>query len=94
MTNRGGLITNGFSNHSLWYTDCEDTAATKVHLEDRNIPYRYVNIDFDAEAERFVLFINAGQRITPTIVFDGGKLKFVMSEPTLAEVDELLPRRA
>ena len=75
-------------------THCEDTAATKAHLDERNIPYRYVNIDHDTEAERFVLFINEGNRVTPTVVFDGGKLKFVMSEPTLAEVDELLPRRA
>lgn len=75
-------------------TNCEGTAATKAHLEERNIAFRYVNIDHDVEAERFVLFINGGRRITPTVVFDGGKLKFVMSKPTLAEVDELLPRRA
>jgi mycoredoxin len=75
-------------------TDCKDTAATKAHLEERSIPYQYVNIDHDTEAQRFVLFINGGQRVTPTVVFDGGKLKFVMCEPTLAEVDELLPRRA
>lgn len=75
-------------------THCEDTAATKAHLEERNIPFRYVNIDHDVEAEGFVVFINGGQRVTPTVVFDGGKLKFVLSEPTLAEVDELLPRRS
>ncbi len=75
-------------------THCEDTAATKAHLEERNISYRYVNIDEDARAESFVLFINGGQRVTPTVVFDGGKLKFVMCEPTLTEVDELLPRRS
>ncbi len=74
-------------------TDCEDTAATREHLQKRGIPFREVNIDHDPEAERFVIFINGGNRMTPTLVFGGGRHKLILSEPTAAEVDELLPVR-
>ncbi|HEV7237435.1 MAG TPA: glutaredoxin family protein [Ktedonobacteraceae bacterium] len=74
-------------------THCEDTAATKAHLHERDIPYKEINIDHDPEAERFVIFINGGARSTPTLVLGDGKLKLVLTEPTLAELDEVLPAR-
>ena len=75
-------------------TDCDDTAATKAHLNERAISYREINIDHDPEAERFVLFINDGSRTTPTLVFGEGKLKIILIEPTTVELDELLPPRS
>ena len=74
-------------------TDCEDTTAIREHLQKGGIPFRGVNIDHDPEAERFVIFINSGNRTTQTLVFGDGRHKLILSEPTEAEVDELLPAR-
>jgi mycoredoxin len=75
-------------------THCEDTAAARAHLQNRHISFHEVDIDHDAEAERFVIFINGGMRITPTIVFGESKLKLVLSDPTQDELDELLPPKS
>jgi mycoredoxin len=51
-----------------------------------------VNIDHDAEAEQFVIFINGGNRSTPTLVLGAGKFKTILTEPTNAEFDSLFAR--
>jgi mycoredoxin len=73
-------------------TDCDDTQRTRNRLRLLNVPFREVNIDHDKEAERFVVFINSGSRSTPTLVIGGGKVKTIMTEPTNAEIDELVIR--
>jgi glutaredoxin len=55
----------------------------------RDKPVREINVDLDAKAERFVIFINEGKRTTPTLVIGEGKQKTIISEPTNAELDEL-----
>jgi mycoredoxin len=49
-----------------------------------------VYIEDHKPAERFVKFINGGDRSTPTIVFGGGKQKMVLTEPTINQLDEAL----
>jgi mycoredoxin len=73
-------------------TDCDDTQRTRNRLRLLNVPFREVNIDHDKEAERFVVFINSGSRSTPTLVIGEGKVKMIMTEPTNAEIDELVIR--
>ncbi|MDI6694320.1 MAG: glutaredoxin family protein [Anaerolineales bacterium] len=73
-------------------TDCDDTQRTRNRLRLLNVPFREVNIDHDKEAERFVVFINSGSRSTPTLVIGEGKVKTIMTEPTNAEIDELVIR--
>lgn len=51
------------------------------------MPFREVNIDRDAEAERFVIFINGGFRSTPTLVIGEGKRKVILTEPTDEELE-------
>lgn len=70
-------------------TDCEDTAHVSARLTALGLPFRYVNIDHDPEAERFVIFINGGFRSTPTLVIGEGKWKTVVTEPTDAQIDVL-----
>jgi mycoredoxin len=70
-------------------TDCDDTAHVTERLQALRIPFRYVNIDHDADAERFVTFINGGFRSTPTLVVGDGKWKTIMTEPTDAQLDDL-----
>lgn len=71
-------------------THCDDTERTREHLQARGAPFREVNIDHDAEAERFVVFINGGYRSTPTLVFGEGKRKMILTEPTNEELDEAI----
>lgn len=70
--------------------DCDDTKRTREHLIALNVPFREVNIDRDADAERFVMFINDGYRSTPTLVSGEGKRKLILTEPTNEELDKAL----
>jgi mycoredoxin len=56
----------------------------------RGVPFEDFNINQDAEAEQFVIYINGGFRSTPTIIFDVGKVKLVLTEPSNARLDEAL----
>lgn len=71
-------------------THCEDTHRTHEYFTAAGIPFREVNIDHDPEAERFLIFINNGQRITPTLVIGDGRDKRVVTEPSDEELAELL----
>ncbi len=71
-------------------TDCDDTERTRERLKELGVPFREVNIDHDAEAERFVIFINDGDRSTPTIVIGEGRRKAIIVEPTNEEIDEMV----
>lgn len=66
--------------------DCDDTERVVGRLRQWGVPFREVILEQDADAERFVIFINGGYRSTPTLVFGEGKLKVVLTEP---EDDEL-----
>ncbi len=73
-------------------THCGDTIRVRRILQSRSIPFGDVNIDHDPEAERFVKFINGGNRTTPTIVVGESKWKLVVIEPDNQEVEEMLQR--
>lgn len=62
---------------------CPDCRRSKQFLGEHQIPYHWVNIEEDADAERRVIELNDGKRIIPTIVFaDGSRLV----EPNNAEL--------
>ncbi len=71
-------------------TNCDDTARTRALLDRLGIDYRYVNIDHDAEAERFVVFVNEGSRSTPTLVVGAGRKRMLLTEPTDEELRTLV----
>lgn len=75
-------------------TDCDDTERTRAFLQARGVPFREVNIDHDAEAERFVIFINGGFRSTPTLAIGEGKRKVILTEPTNEELEQALTHAA
>jgi mycoredoxin len=50
-------------------TWCSSTKAAVSILDDWNIPYDFINIDQDPQAESFVRKINNGDRTVPTIIF-------------------------
>ncbi len=71
-------------------TDCDDTQRTRHQLQQRGVAFEEINIDQDAPAERFVIFINHGYRSTPTLVLGAGKVKLVVTEPDDEELERLL----
>ncbi len=62
-------------------THCEDTQHVREQLTTWLIPFAEVNIDHDVMAEQFVIFINGGQRRTPTLVIGNSDRKTVLTEP-------------
>ncbi len=62
---------------------CPDCRRSKQFLGEHQIPYNWVNIEEDAEAEQFVIAKNDGKRIIPTIVFEDGSF---LVEPSNADL--------
>ena len=69
---------------------CPDCRRSKQFLGEHQIPYNWVNIEEDAEAEHFVIEKNDGKRIIPTIVFADDTF---LIEPTNAELAAKLELR-
>jgi thioredoxin reductase (NADPH) len=62
---------------------CPDCRGSKQFLGEHQIPYNWVDIEEDSEAEQFVIQKNDGKRIIPTIVFSD---QTFLVEPTNAEL--------
>ena len=62
---------------------CPDCRRSKQFLGEHQIPYNWVDIEQDPEAEQFVIETNGGKRIIPTLVFDDGSH---LTEPSNAEL--------
>lgn len=58
---------------------CPDCHRSKQFLGEHQIPYEWVDIEEDAEGERYVIAANHGKRRIPTIVFGDGS---VLSNPS------------
>ncbi len=66
---------------ALWCPDCR---RSKQFLAEHRIPYRWVDIEQEPEAQDTVRRLNDGRQIIPTIVFDDGGP--VLAEPSNAEL--------
>jgi thioredoxin reductase (NADPH) len=62
---------------------CPDCRRSKMFLGEHQIPYDWVDIEEDRDAERVVTEKNDGKRIIPTIVFSDGSF---LTEPSNAEL--------
>jgi thioredoxin reductase (NADPH) len=62
---------------------CPDCRRAKQFLGEHQIPYQWVDIEQNAEGEKYVLQKNNGKRIIPTIEFFDGS---ILTEPTNAEL--------
>lgn len=69
---------------------CPDCRRSKQFLGEHQIPYHWVDIEENPEAEQFVIETNSGKRIIPTIVFADGDF---LTEPTNAELAQKLGLR-
>jgi thioredoxin reductase (NADPH) len=66
---------------------CPDCRRAKKFLGENFIPYHWVDIEQDKQAEQLVLEKNDGKRIIPTIVFEDGSF---LVEPSNAELAKKL----
>ncbi|HSG45571.1 MAG TPA: FAD-dependent oxidoreductase [Anaerolineales bacterium] len=66
---------------------CPDCRRAKKFLGEQFVPYRWVDIEQDKEAEEYVLKRNDGKRIIPTIVFEDDSF---LVEPSNAELAKKL----
>lgn len=72
-------------------TWCGYCVRLKRFLDREGIRYREVNIEEDAEAARFVMSVNGGNRTVPTLRFPNGA---ALTNPSPAEVVAELRRSA
>lgn len=78
---------------TVYGTDwCKDTKRARRFLEEREVPYRYVDIEQDPESERMIREMNQGRVKTPTLVFENEE-KAAAIEPADEELDRLLRGR-
>jgi glutaredoxin-like protein len=68
---------------------CGDCRRSRRFLDKHKIPYEWINIDQDPQAEQFVLTTNKGMRSVPTIVFQDGSILVEPSDAELAAKLEL-----
>ena len=72
----------------IYGTDwCGDCYRARRIMETHNIPFQWIDIDQDQEAEQFVLSTNSSMRIVPTILFEDGSL---LVEPSNRQLKEKL----
>lgn len=68
---------------------CEDTTATRNHLDSLGVQYQYINVEQDARAKEWVKEHNGGNQKTPTLDIGGQ----VLTEPDERELEEALRGR-
>jgi len=68
---------------------CGDCRRAQRFFQQYNIPYNWINIDKDKNAEAFVIKTNQGMRSVPTIVFPDGSILVEPSTYHLAQKLEL-----
>lgn len=68
---------------------CGDTRRTLAQLEDLHVPFSYVDIDLDAEAEAWVAKQNGGKLKRPTVDVDG----VILSVPSEQQLTDALRDR-
>ncbi len=66
---------------AMW---CGDTRRARKWFDDKQIPYEWIDVDKDKEAEAFVKQINNGYRSIPTIIFPDGSH---LTEPSVSRLE-------
>ena len=62
---------------------CGDCIRAKRFLDEYQIPYQWIDIDQDQDAQSYVLQVNRGMMSVPTILFPDGS---VLVEPSNTEL--------
>jgi len=70
---------------------CGDCRRARRFFQQHDIPYTWVDINRDRQAEKFVIQTNNGNRSVPTIVFADGTILVEPSDQELAAKLKILP---
>ncbi len=65
---------------AMWCSDCR---RAKRFLDERSVPYTWIDVDQDEAAAAEVIRINRGMRSIPTLVFADGS---TLVEPSNSEL--------
>ncbi len=65
---------------AMW---CGDTRMARRVLDERAVPYEWVDVDTDAKGRAYVREVSDGMSIIPVLVFEGGD---VLVEPSESEL--------
>jgi glutaredoxin len=68
---------------------CEDTEATRHHLDALGVPYQYIDIEQDPAATAWVKQQNHGKQQTPTVDIQGT----ILIEPSDQDLEQALRGR-
>lgn len=68
-------------------TWCYATRQARAVFDKNNIPYEWIDIDYDEDGRKYVESVNRGYRSVPTILFPDGSL---LVEPTMLELNHKL----
>ena len=66
-------------------TWCGDTRRARRFMDEHNIQFKWIDIDQDPQARKFVEEVNHGFRSVPTIIFPDGSMLVEPSTNQLAE---------
>ncbi len=66
---------------------CGDCKRSKKFLDNHNIPYKWIDIDFDEKAKEKTKELNDGKTKVPTIIFDDDS---ILVEPSNFELADKL----
>ena len=66
---------------------CYDTRRAREIFDKNNIPYKWIDIDKELDARKYVESVNRGYRSVPTIVFPDGS---ILTEPSNIELSRKL----
>lgn len=74
---------------------CEDTIRSRAHLDAREIPYEYRNVETDPAADAVNRSYNGGNRVTPVILIgEAGRPARVVVEPSDDALDAAIAEAA
>ena len=68
-------------------TDCGFCHRLKTQLDRENIPYTAVDVEEDLAAAEYVMGVNGGNRVVPTVRFPDGT---ALTNPTIVQVKNQL----
>lgn len=64
---------------------CGDCVRSKNLLDKKEVPYKWVDIDFDEDAKKRAAELNGGKWKVPTIVFSDGSILIEPSDEELSK---------
>jgi thioredoxin reductase (NADPH) len=69
---------------------CEDTSRVTRHLDSKQVPYEFKDVDETPEYNDYIAGLNGGKRVMPTLRINNA----TYINPDLAQLDKVLAEEA